>query len=94
MHLKNLFKAFAIGALISSCAALPKPPDVDLCTMIYDKAGNYFYCEPYFYEGRNGYEIHSDTAAQAKYFAVSPQHFADIKKYVYRLEQEAKRRCQ
>lgn len=93
MHLKNLFKVCAGVALISSCASIPPPPDVDLCTMIYDKSGNYFYCEPYFYEGRAGYEIHSDTAAKQKYFSISPKHFGEMQKWVNRLESEAKRRC-
>ena len=93
MLLKKLSLAFAAAALIVSCktkAVLKDfpPPDVDLCAMGSENGNIFIDCEPWFYEGRTGYEVDPAKAAKMKYFMIAPNHYRALQKYIEKLEAE------
>lgn len=102
-HLKNLLKTLAIVCAVSGCklASSPTarrypPPDVDLCSMGIPRSSSdsrdiWIDCEPWFYEGRVGYEVDPVKAAKMKYFLVAPNHYRALQIWIETVDREMRR---
>lgn len=96
-HLKNLCAVFAVVAL-TGCKLASSPivrerplPDIDLCSMGIEKKEVFVDCEPWFYEGRAGYEVPLQDAAKKKYFLIAPNHYRALEKWIENVDRDIRR---
>lgn len=93
MHSKILFVALAL--VLTSCNSLKKPPDVDLCSLVWNGTleASYGYCISYYQESNREYRIPAAELFQKKYIAISPDHYQQELKYIDYLTFQARKRC-
>ena len=84
---------FALAVALSACGTIKPPPDVDLCTGVYNAGKPYAYCLSYHASSNREYKLTEEQVFKDKMIMISPDHYGEALKYIEYLHSEAKRRC-
>lgn len=84
---------FVLVAALSACGTIKPPPDVDLCTGVWNGGKPYAYCVSYHAKSNREYRLTEAQVFQDKMIMVSPDHYGEALKYIEYLHDEASRRC-
>lgn len=93
MKKKNLLNGLFAAVALTSCGSVKPFPDVDVCTAISGTNSNYAYCISYLEKSNREYRITESKIFEENYIMISPDHYAEIKKYVEYLKKESEKRC-